>query len=242
MKTIVFLGPSLPRPEAKLIYPEAIYRAPVACGDILKCLEESPDRIVIVDGFFYCVAAVWHKEILYALSMGVEVFGASSMGALRAAELYHFGMIGSGKIFEQYKNNELNDDDEVAVMHASSESGYVAITDAMVNIRATLKLAFKEGVVTHDEKQCLLYLLKKTYFQKRQLLVAAKSYYKSRQKDASSILTWLRKNYVDQKSLDCRELLAMLSRESRETTGKVPCHLTASLTRLMNQKTTETFE
>ena len=31
-------------------------------------------------------------EVLYALANGVRVFGASSMGALRAAELHAFGM------------------------------------------------------------------------------------------------------------------------------------------------------
>ncbi|MEJ0097006.1 MAG: TfuA-like protein [Bauldia sp.] len=50
--------------------------------------------IGLVDGVFENVASVWHKEILYALSEGVQVFGAASMGALRAADvrtLWHGG-------------------------------------------------------------------------------------------------------------------------------------------------------
>ena len=39
-------------------------------------------RIGIIDGHFGNVPSVWHKEILFALSKGVEVSGAASMGAL----------------------------------------------------------------------------------------------------------------------------------------------------------------
>lgn len=50
------------------------------------------------------VPAVWHKELLYTLQEGVEVCGASSMGALRAAELESFGMLGVGVIFQAYRD------------------------------------------------------------------------------------------------------------------------------------------
>jgi len=144
MKTYIFLGPSLDLNEAQSIYPDAIYLPPVKCGGVVKVLQNKPDRLVIIDGFFHYVASVWHKEILFALSKGVEVHGASSMGALRAAELYQFGMVGHGKVYESYKSGELTDDDEVAVLHRSEKSGYKPITDAMVNIRSTLNAAAEE--------------------------------------------------------------------------------------------------
>ena len=58
--------------------------------------ELAPDAIGIVDGFFHQQPSVWHREILYALSQGVPVFGGASMGALRAAELADYGMTGVG--------------------------------------------------------------------------------------------------------------------------------------------------
>ena len=61
---------------------------PVAQGDVLRALAHQPRLIGIIDGYFDTVPAVWHKEILYAMERGVHVFGASSIGALRAVELH----------------------------------------------------------------------------------------------------------------------------------------------------------
>jgi hypothetical protein len=41
------------------------------------------------------------------------------MGALRAAELHTFGMVGVGRVFEGYRDGVYEDDDEVAVVHGS---------------------------------------------------------------------------------------------------------------------------
>ena len=71
----------------------------------------------------------------------MQVFGASSMGALRAAELAPFGMDGRRRIFEAFRGGELEDDDEVAVVHADADAGYRPLSDAMVDMRATLAAA-----------------------------------------------------------------------------------------------------
>ena len=135
---IVFLGPSLPLTMAQAILPQADFRAPAQCGDIFKAVLERPQTIVLIDGFFEHTAAVWHKEILYALEQGVAVYGASSMGALRAAELQSFGMIGVGDIFYDYLDGQLQDDAEVALLHTAAEDGYQAMTLPLVNIRKTI--------------------------------------------------------------------------------------------------------
>jgi len=75
---------------------------------VLRALVDRPRVIGIVDGYFERVPAVWHKEILWAMSRGVHVLGAASMGALRAAELHPFGMVGVGAIFEGFRDGELD--------------------------------------------------------------------------------------------------------------------------------------
>src|SRR4029434_6356953 len=86
-------------------------------------LRAAPRVIAIIDGTFESRAAIWHKEILLALARGVSVFGASSMGALRGAELAVCGMIGVGRIFEAYRDGLYTDDDEVAVLHSAAGRG-----------------------------------------------------------------------------------------------------------------------
>ena len=65
---------------------------------MIAAVRDGATAIGLVDGYFGGAAAVWHKEILYALSLGVRVLGASSMGALRAAECAAYGMEPVGEI------------------------------------------------------------------------------------------------------------------------------------------------
>ena len=89
--------------------PDGISRyGPVALGSVYRAVEAGYRRIGIVDGLFGNFPAVWHKEILFAIASGVEVSGAASMGALRAAELSRFGMIGSGRIYRMFTDRRMD--------------------------------------------------------------------------------------------------------------------------------------
>jgi hypothetical protein len=140
MKTLVYVGPTLPAAVVKRLLPDATVLPPAGVGDILRASKKRGiDRIAIIDGYFEGMAAVWHKEILVAIERGIEVWGAASMGALRAAELHAFGMRGVGTIYQWYKRGVITADDEVAVAHLPAEYGYRATSDALVNIRYSLQ-------------------------------------------------------------------------------------------------------
>src|SRR5215471_16759549 len=97
--TYLFVGPTLARTELGALC-EFICLPPAAQGDVYHLARSRPRAIGIIDGYFDGMPAVWHKEILWALTQGIHVFGSASMGALRAAELHEFGMRGIGRIFE----------------------------------------------------------------------------------------------------------------------------------------------
>lgn len=166
-KIVVFLGPSLPIAEAKAIL-NAVYLPPAKQSDLLSAVTTyRPDIIALVDGFFLNDPSVWHKEILYALEQGVAVYGASSMGALRAAETEKFGMMGVGEIYRMYASGELIDDDEVVMVHGLEDTGYRPLSEPMINVRATFHRAKDEGII--DEKLCeqLIAIAKSIYFPER---------------------------------------------------------------------------
>lgn len=209
MTVVVFLGPTLPVDEAKRIV-DGVYLGPVSQGDVYRASRQRPDAIAIVDGYFNQVPAVWHKEILWALASGIRVFGSSSMGALRAAELEHFGMVGVGKIFEAFRSGELEDDDEVALLHASVEDGYLPITEAMVNVRATLLEAERQGVLRPASRVVLEETMKRLNYTSRcyQTMVAlAAESHAVDPEELEVFVRWLPTGRVDQKAADAIHML-----------------------------------
>ncbi len=163
MKTIVFVGPTL----REVTLAGADVRPPAGVGDVLRASRERVQRIAIIDGYFERMAAVWHKEILVALDRGIEVWGAASMGALRAAELDVFGMRGVGAIYRAFKRGELVRDDEVAVAHLPGEVGYRPVSDALVNLRDGLARAAKAGIITARTRDALVELARMPFYRER---------------------------------------------------------------------------
>src|SRR5260370_27569712 len=131
---VVFLGPSLPRAEATGLVGARLL-PPARQGDVWRALALLPKAICLIDGLFESTPSVWHREILDALGSGVAVFGAASLGALRAAELHRLGMVGVGEIFAAYARGEWLDDSEVALLHADAENDYRPLTVPLVNGR-----------------------------------------------------------------------------------------------------------
>jgi hypothetical protein len=211
MTVVVFCGPTI-SPEDVAVHVEAVCLPPVAQGDVYRALELKPQAIGIIDGCFQGVPAVWHKEILWALSQGVAVYGSASMGALRAAELHAMGMRGVGRIFDDYRNGALQDDDEVAVVHGPAEMGYMALGEAMVNVRATMERAVREGAVEPLDADAFCERAKAMFYQHRsweRLLAEAGDVLA----DAKGFQCWLETGRVDQKRLDAEAMLEVMKQD-----------------------------
>ena len=213
---------------------------------MLRARRLSPRAIAIVDGVFARTAAIWHKEILLALDDGISVFGASSMGALRAAELVPFGMVGIGRIFEAYRDGLYTDDDEVALLHGPAESAYREMSEAMVNIRATVAHAVSAGVICPDSAARVIDCAKDTFYQARSLGAAIEAAWAGNPhaEEPSRFRRFLANGgYVNQKRLDALELLTRLA-DSGTTPPAVtsPAHRTSFIVKLHYQTTCRPFE
>lgn len=168
MKICVFLGPTMPLADARALLPGAVYLPPAAQADILSAMTiHRPDAIALIDGVFGQSLSVWHKEILYALHKGIAVYGASSMGALRAAECHPFGMVPVGEVARQYIDGRLTGDDEVALAHAGPDDGYFPLSEPLVNLRASMAAALAAGVVDAALHDRVIAAAKGLYFTER---------------------------------------------------------------------------
>ncbi|CAB3802437.1 hypothetical protein LMG28614_05608 [Paraburkholderia ultramafica] len=202
-RCVVFIGPTLTTAEARCVL-DAEFLPPVQLGDVWRMSQEQPEAIGIVDGYFHQVPAVWHKEILYALSRGIAVYGAASMGALRAAELGAFGMVGVGTIAADYASGVIDADDEVTLLHAPVELEYQGLSEPLVNIRATLDAARREGVMSTATAEHLLSLARSLTYPNRvwqRILEAASG------EEARALVAWLPAGRVNQKRNDALSML-----------------------------------
>ncbi|RMF30041.1 MAG: TfuA-related McrA-glycine thioamidation protein, partial [Candidatus Nitrosothermus koennekii] len=162
MVPIIFLGPSLSIKKAREAFPFAEYRSPARKGDILRIATRHESNFIgLIDGVFLQDYPPTPIEVYTALSRGVKIIGAASIGAVRAVELEKFGMIGVGKIFRLYKSGKLEDDDEIAVTFTND---YKLQSEALIDIRYTLYHAYKDGIIDYNTRRELIKIAKKIYF------------------------------------------------------------------------------
>jgi hypothetical protein len=131
------------------------------------------------------------------------------MGALRAAETDRFGTVGVGAVYRAYRSGTIEDDDEVAVVHGPEDTGYRPLSEAMVNIRATLRAAVRARVLSGRGAAALEARAKALYYPERTwaaLLGAAPDLGLSAA-GVARLRRWLPRGRVDQKAADALRML-----------------------------------
>jgi hypothetical protein len=208
----IFVGPSLHRDLAFLRrrQDDIVWSGPARCGDIARAARSGVTAIALVDGLFDQSAAPWHKEVLYALSLGLPVAGGGSMGALRAAECDAFGMTGIGAIYKRYAKGEIVDDAEVAQLHAPEELNYLPLTEPMVNVEPTLSLLDRQGVVSAATVRSLTSAARHIHYSERTYAEIIRRSADLDPDEAQAAGSWFQSNAIDQKRLDALEVLDWL--------------------------------
>lgn len=207
----VFLGPTMPLAEARGLI-DADFRPPIRRGDLAR-LPSHIRFVGIIDGEFFQHLAVSPKEIIQALSLGINIFGSSSMGALRAAETHTFGMVGIGRIFEQFRDGILEADDEVATAYEAGT--YRALSDPMVNLREALALALRARVISEVQHGELIAVMKARYFPHRSWRAIEAICPPLKRFAEVQILPDLKRD-------DARALLSAMAREQRDQPASAP--------------------
>jgi hypothetical protein len=215
-KIVVFAGPSLHGVDAAALL-VADHRPPARMGDVYRLLGTDVDAIALIDGVFHGAPAIWHRELLAAIDDGVHVIGASSMGALRAAELDSLGMEGHGTVFAWYRDGVVWRDDEVALQHGDTDDAYRPLSEPLVNIRATLSDAVESGALLASEAADLVAHAASLYYPQRSLagLLDSPTCRRWPRSRRDALSGWLRERRRDIKRHDAVSLLHHLAREPR---------------------------
>lgn len=155
MATInVFTGPSLAPDHVRQFLPTAEVLPPVARGDVYAARERGAGLIVVIDGSFSQQLAVSPREIVEVLGDGAVVLGASSMGAIRAAECWPAGMHGIGAVYRMYRQALLTSDDAVAVA-TDPDRDHAAVSVALVNVHAAVRRARGHRLIGKDSAEAI---------------------------------------------------------------------------------------
>ncbi|MFE5262749.1 TfuA-like protein [Streptomyces coelicoflavus] len=166
MTTHVFTGRTLSARDARAALPAAVVHGPVRHGGLLALDAGADDTVVVIDGVFHRTPPVGHKEITEVLARGARVIGASGLGALRAAELWPYGMEGVGVVFGMYVQGVLEADDEVAVGQLGS-GGQRQPTVPLVNVRWAISHAVAREVLDEAHGADILEAARSLHYTKR---------------------------------------------------------------------------
>jgi hypothetical protein len=218
-EVVAFVGPSLPDARERPAKLRGVTLLPPSKrGDVWCALERRPRAIALIDGVFEAQPSVWHHELLDAVEQGVRVFGASSMGALRAAELQPFGVVGVGQVFRWVRDGSA-DDADVALLHADAEHGFRALTVPQVTVRFAASQARAKNVITKAEEHALVAASARIFYQERDwpAVLAVLS------PDARARWDRFAKRGVpDIKAIDARECIAVAMRAAPGKPQRLP--------------------
>ena len=163
---VVFVGPSLDPDRVRQMLPAAHVTSPVAHGDLERFHTAGATAFLIIDGLFAHRRAAGPAEIVDVLRSGAQVFGAASIGAIRAAECWPAGMLGVGAAYLLYRWRVISGDDEVAVA-VDPDRRFAAVSTALLSIRFGLLAAIRERLLGHADASAVLTAAKRMHFSQR---------------------------------------------------------------------------
>jgi len=150
----VFAGPSL---SGQALPADITIFPPATRGAVTAAITSGYRRIGFIDGAVEENERLPLRELREALAIpGITLFGAASMGAVRAAQLTSAGMRGVGRVFRLFRRRQLTDADEVYVLYAPAGLRYRSLTLPLVNIRYTARAMRRAGYVNRAEEQALV--------------------------------------------------------------------------------------
>ncbi|HZK28674.1 MAG TPA: YcaO-like family protein [Clostridia bacterium] len=158
--TLVFAGGSITPKEAGS-HADQVWCGPAEQGDIVAAILDGFETILIIDGYFYTKLSCTTLEVMVALEQGISVFGAASIGALRAIELDHCGMVGMGYVYHYLKQQSIKSYHVVAQIYDEYDR---PLTTSLIQILYFLECAYHDGIINLAEQQTLNEQANSIYF------------------------------------------------------------------------------
>jgi hypothetical protein len=160
----IFAGPSLFGSGVDTTTSDITWLPPARRGAIEELAKaHNPGVIGLADGTFHAYPSVSHVELREALQAGWRIYGLCSMGAIRACEMRHMGMIPWGVVAEMFCADPNFADDEVALIHGV-EIPFIPLSEPMIHIRQFCKQAQSNGWLSAHQSNDVVHTLKEQWY------------------------------------------------------------------------------
>jgi hypothetical protein len=215
MKIKIYSGLTLSEQEIRAVLPQAHCAPPIRRFDLAQDVEQGFHVVGIIDGEFFQSFAVTPSEILDALRSGLRVYGAGSMGAMRAAELRVHGMVGCGAIYDRICRERYFQDDHLGVVFDGIE-GQASLP--MVDFIATVDHLVDGTLLPKESASVLIQAYQRLHFTQRRIDALRASLASAGVLDGAlaQAVTDLERRTVSLKRLDGLELLARVADDLSE--------------------------
>jgi hypothetical protein len=146
-------------------------RPPIQRGELEALVRRgAAGSAIIVDGLFHLgQLAVGHLELRCAIEAGWRVWGLSSMGAIRAAEMAPLGMRGFGRVHRRFAEDPHFRDDEVALLH-EPQPPWRELSEPLVHLREAVLDLVARGELEDDRGRAIIEDHAQRWFGERTLL------------------------------------------------------------------------
>jgi hypothetical protein len=218
LKIKIYSGLSVQAPMVHKYLPSAIFSRPIKRDDILKDIQNGVQVIGIIDGEFLQNLSVSPTEIRDAMRCGLSVYGSSSMGAMRAAELSPFGMIGVGRIFEQIVSAPYFRDDKLGQIFYDDIK---MISTPFMDLQIGMEDLVKRRLIGAPIAMEILKIYQRLHFADRSfsaLKAEIRKSIKNQNKLLQAVET-MQKNNISQKKLDAICLLKKIRSDINKTSS-----------------------
>jgi TfuA protein len=160
--TVVFVGGSLRAADVNRFDAEdLVFTGPAEQGDALMAILEGFCTILLLDGYFFQRYALTTFELLVALLENINVFGASSLGALRGLELANYGMRVEGYVFSFLRSQKIAAYHVVAQTYDEHDQ---PLTEPLIAIHRFLQLAAEESVISASDRDSCYVIAEDLHF------------------------------------------------------------------------------
>ncbi len=161
----LFVGPSIFGVDLSSSALAAVkIHGPIQHGDLRRLsARQEPGVVAVADGLFHQHLPIGHREIRDVLANGWTVWGLSSMGAIRAAEMGSLGMRGFGEVFRRFATPPGLDDDEVALLHTDGPP-YAPLTEPLIHLREALDTIVRDDVIDPITRERAVARLKSAWY------------------------------------------------------------------------------